>query len=117
MWIISVPAAGQLYQTVDGISLGAAIINSSLPVLVTNPSFALMYVNTVVNLTLNGQATFGIDGFTYQPRVTYNQSTFISASVCNFSAQPHQITSDSASQLALIDLFSLRSQTVCRSPF
>ena len=82
MWILSVPSAGQLYQTPDGVSLGAAIVSSSLPVLVTSPSFVLVYVNTFANTSFNGQATLNTDSFTYQPRVTYNQSTFSSIAVC-----------------------------------
>ena len=81
-WILSVPSAGQLYQTADGLTPGQQITSSNLPALIINAQFSVIYVNTFANTALNGLAKLNNDSFIYQPRVTYNQSSFASATNC-----------------------------------
>ena len=70
--IISVPSnTGQLYQTSDGVTLGAQI--TSYPTLVTDTAFRVVYVNTEGSTWgEGGGAVLYQDYFQFQAQVTYN---------------------------------------------
>lgn len=76
--ITSGPSSGVLYQTWDGVSLGAVI--TTFPSAVTSPTFTVIYVNTEPTTDYDGLPTLYQDSFQYVASVTY-YSTLVPANV------------------------------------
>ena len=79
--VISLPLSGQLYQTADGFTLGAAI--NAAPVVVSNSNCSVIYVNTASPTPVDGGVeVLYQDSFQYTAQVTYN-GTVVPAALSN----------------------------------
>lgn len=92
VWITQLPSSGALYQTSDGVTLGAQI--TTTPSLVTNSNFSVVYVNTAATAPFGGISVLYTDTILWQPRLTYN-ATAITSSVSMPQNHHPQTASDS----------------------